>query len=79
MLKCNDKEIRLLAEQKFYPGLKQAFEKAGIHETETGPCVVTPESVIAAVKKRGSPERLHYVIKMLTGAALQPIHSLPPL
>ena len=73
VLKCNDKEIRLLAEQKFYPGLRQAFDEAGIHPTEDGPCIGTPETVIAAVKKRGSPERLHHVIRMLTGVSLNPL------
>ncbi|CAL5229887.1 g13301 [Coccomyxa viridis] len=66
VLKCSEKEIRILAEQKFYPGLRQAFDEAGIHPTEDGPCIGTPETVIAAVKKRGSPERLHHVIRMLT-------------
>ncbi len=72
VLKCGDKEIRILAEQKFYPGLRQAFDEAGIHPTEDGPCIGTPETVIAAVKKRGSPERLHHVIRMLTSASMDP-------
>ena len=72
VLRCTDKEICLLAEQKFYPGLRQAFDEAGIHPTEDGPCIGTPESVIAAVKKRGSPERLHHVIRMLTSVSLDP-------
>lgn len=76
VLRCNDKEIRLLAEQKFYPGLRQAFDEAGIHPTEDGPCIGTPETVIAAVKKHGSPERLHHVIRMLTSVSLDPVSLL---
>ena len=68
MLKCTHTEIRLLAEQKFYPGLRQAFVEAGLHPTDAGPCIGTPESIIAAVKKNGSPVKLHYVIRMLSGA-----------
>ena len=70
VLKCNDKELRVLAEVKFHPGLKQAFDEAGISATEAGPYVGTPESVIAAVKKHGSPERLHYIIRTLAGGDL---------
>ena len=71
VLKCNDKELRVLAEVKFHPGLKQAFDEAGSSATEAGPYVGTPESVIAAVKKNGSPERLHYIIRTLAGAGLR--------
>ncbi len=70
VLKCNDKELRVLAEVKFHPGLKQAFDEAGISATEAGPYVGTPESVTAAVKRNGSPERLHYIIRTLAGAGL---------
>ena len=60
------------------PGLRQAFDEAGIHPTEDGPCIGTPETVIAAVKKRGSPERLHHVIRMLTSVSADPSPCAEP-
>jgi hypothetical protein len=72
VLKCTDKELRDCALEKMHPNFQQAFQEAGTPAQPglpPGSVAGNADSITAAMSKRGQ-ERLHHIIRVLSGACL---------